>query len=157
MHFPAFHVQLPFLLISFCDKDFAEKFKPVLHVEKITNKNTNQKEHLRTLYWPYPTKANLIASPGRDSNIRILCGYECWVSFWLVGLGSIGHNSSVPAVAIPLRGSHFSCHRGRAAPNTLNDLSPWRNQPSEWDRPPPVEQDWTKTQGKWYHMPRLDQ
>ena len=121
MHFPAFHVQLPFLLISFCDKDFAEKFKPVLHVEKITNKNTNQKEHLRTLYWPYPTKANLIASPGRDSNIRILCGYECWVSFWLVGLGSIGHNSSVPAVAIPLRGSHFSCHRGRAAPNTLND------------------------------------
>ena len=33
---------------------------------------------------------------------------------------------------LSLQGSLFSCHRGRAAPYTLNDNSPWSNH--QWER-----------------------
>ena len=88
----------------------------------------------RNIWGPYTDhtqqKLILLLAQGETPMSPILCGYEYWVSFWLVGLGSISHISSVPAVVIPLRGNHFSCHRGRAAPDTLNDLSPWRNHQS---------------------------
>ena len=102
-----------------------------LHVEKISNKKqlegTFESYSQRTLYWPYPTKANLIAGPGRDYNIPnfMWIWIWIWVSFWLVGLWSISHVSSVLAVVIPLWRSHFSCYHGQAAPDTLNDLSLW--------------------------------
>ena len=34
------------LAISFCDKDFSDKLQSWLHVENISNKKNNQKEHL---------------------------------------------------------------------------------------------------------------
>ena len=52
LQFPAL-VQLNFLTntllllaISFCDKDFSDKLQSWLHVENISNKKNNQKEHL---------------------------------------------------------------------------------------------------------------
>ena len=109
----------------------------VIKISQITNYNldfmrkrfqikNNQKEHLSLIHRGSNTdhtqqKLILLLAQGETPMSSILCGYEYWVSFWLVGLGSISHISSVPAVVIPLRGSHFSCHRGRAAPNTLND------------------------------------
>ena len=115
----------------------------VIKISQITNYNlnfmwkrfqikNNQKEHLSLMDRGSNTdhtqqKLILLLAQGETPMSSILCGYEYWVSFWLVGLGSISHISSDLAVVIPLRGSHFSCHRGRAAPYTLNDLSPWRN------------------------------
>ena len=86
----------------------------------------NQKECLSLIQrGPYTDhtqqKRKLLLAQGETPISPILCGYEYWASFWLFGLWSISHISSVSAVVIPLRGNHFSCHRGRAAPDTLND------------------------------------
>ena len=107
-----------------CNHCKYQAIQPELHVEKISNKKTIRRNiwvlFTEDLILTTPNKSLLLAQ-GETPMSPILCGYEYWVSFWLVCLGSISHISSVLAVVILLRGIHFSCHRGRAAPNTLND------------------------------------
>ena len=86
----------------------------------------HQKGHLSLIHRGHYTnhtqqKLILLLAQVETPMSPILCGFEYWASFWLFGLWSISHISSVSAVVIPLRGNHFSCHRGRAAPDTLND------------------------------------
>ena len=121
-----------------CNHCKYQSTQPELHVEKISNNKT-----IRRNIWVSFTEDLTLTIPQQKLILLLAlgCGYEYWVSFWLVGLGSISHISSVPAVVIPLRGSHFSCHRGRAAPYTLNDLSPWRNHQRRCPLPGLIETD----------------